>query len=313
MFLFLVLINGAGFRTNLKNVGKYITKPFNRRGPMPKIHLKYIDDMTIAEALDLKKALTGNPDPEPERPLQYHERTGHVLQEAKSNVQDMLTELKAYTETHEMKLNTDKTKVILFNKSKKYDFLPQCYFDEGDNLEVVEEFKLLGLKIRSDLSWSSHCDEICQKGFARMWMLRRLKPLGANRSELLEIYQTQIRSVLEFAVAAWNSGLTIQQRNQIERVQKTAFSVILGLDYEHYTNALKLLNMDSLKTRRQALCLKFAKKALKHPKFSSWFCANDSTSITRSFKPDLKKPEALKRRFEKSPLFYLTNLLNDNK
>ena len=101
----------------------------------------------------------------------------------------MLTELKAYTKTHEMKFNTDKTKVILFNKSKKYDFLPQCYFDEGDNLEVVEEFKLLGLKIRSDLSWTSHCDEICQKGFARMWMLRLLKPLGANRSELkYEVY-----------------------------------------------------------------------------------------------------------------------------
>ena len=42
MFLFLILINAAGFRTNLKNVGKYITKPFNRRGPMPRIHLKYM-------------------------------------------------------------------------------------------------------------------------------------------------------------------------------------------------------------------------------------------------------------------------------
>ena len=79
-----------------------------------------------------------------------------------------------------------------------------------------------------------------------MWMLRRLKPLGANTSELLEIYRTQIRSVLEFAVAAWNPGLTLKQINQLECVQKTAFAVILGFEYENYSKALKLLNMETL-------------------------------------------------------------------
>ena len=55
-------------------------------------------------------------------------------------------------------------------------------------LDVVEEITLLGVTIRSDLSWSKDCQE--------MWMLQRLKPLEANTSELLEIYQTQIRSVV---------------------------------------------------------------------------------------------------------------------
>ena len=72
LFLFLILINAAGFRNNLKNIGKFITRPFNRRVPMPRIHLKYIDDMTIAEALNLKKCLAANPDPNPPRPLEYH-------------------------------------------------------------------------------------------------------------------------------------------------------------------------------------------------------------------------------------------------
>ena len=152
MFLFLILINAAGFRNNLTNVGEYITKPFNKRIPMPRIHLKYIDDMTIAEALNLKKCLTENPELNPARPLQYHQRTGHVLPETQSSVQALLGDLNQYAEAHEMKLNSDKTKVILFNKSRKYDFLPECYFDEGDPLNVVEEIKLLGVTIRSDLS-----------------------------------------------------------------------------------------------------------------------------------------------------------------
>ena len=142
---------------------------------------------------------------------------------------------------------------------------------------------------------------------------RRLKPLGANTSELLEIYQTQIRSVLEFAVAAWNPGLTVKQINQLERVQKTAFAVILGYKYESYSKALQVLDMETLAKRRRDLCFTFAKKSLKHEKYKSWFVVNNSASITRSIKPELKNPEALKRRFEKSPLFYLTNLLNENK
>ena len=312
MFLFLILINAAGFRNNLKNIGKFITRPFNRRVPMPRIHLKYIDDMTIAEALNLKKCLAANPDPNPPRPLEYHQRTGHVLPEGQSAVQTMLTDLREYTELNEMKLNYEKTKVILFNKSRKYDFLPQCQLEQGVNLEVVEEIKLLGVTVRSDLSWSSHCQNMCAKGFSRLWMLRRLQPLGANRAELVEVYQTQIRCVLEFAVAAWNAGLTKQQSNQIERVQKTAFAIILGVDYASYANALSVLNMKTLSDRRHDLSLKFAQKSLKHEKYSSWFCSNDVTSNTRSTKPDLKNVEALKRRFEKSPLYYLTKLLNEH-
>ena len=153
---------------------------------------------------------------------------------------------------------------------------------------------------------------MCAKRFSRIWMLRRLQPLGANRAELVEVYQTQIRCVLEFAVAAWNAGLTKQQSNQIERVQKTAFAIILGVDYASYANALSVLNMKTLSDRRHDLSLKFAQKSLKHEKYSSWFCSNDVTSNTRSTKPDLKNVEALKRRFEKSPLYYLTKLLNEH-
>ena len=202
--------------------------------------------------------------------------------------------------------------MILFNRSRKYDFLPECSFGDGQQLQVVDEIKLLGVTMRSDLSWSSHCTQICQKGFSRLWMLRRLKPLGANTSELLEIYETQVRSVLEFAVAAWNSGLTQQLIYQVERVQKSAFAIILGNEYGSYSNALKILDRKPLSDRRHDLCLKFAKKSLKHEKYSNWFCTNDVESITRSETPLLKPVEALKSRFKKSPLYYLTTLLNEN-
>ena len=99
--------------------------------------------------------------------------------------------------------------------------------DNGDTLEVVEELKLLGVILTSNLSWHAQADYMCQRAYSRIWMLRRLKPLGANQEELIDVYITQIRCLLEFAVAVWNSGLTKGQVSQIERVQKCALAVIL--------------------------------------------------------------------------------------
>lgn len=63
---------------------------------MDKIHMKFIDDMTVAESIHLKEQLIVNPDPV--HPLQYHERTGHILPMEKSQVQSVLDELQDYTE-----------------------------------------------------------------------------------------------------------------------------------------------------------------------------------------------------------------------
>ena len=48
-----------------------------------------------------------------------------------------------------MQINSKKTKVMIFNTQRKYDFLPQVHIDDK-LLEVVEEFKLLGIVITSD-------------------------------------------------------------------------------------------------------------------------------------------------------------------
>ena len=76
--------------------------------------------------------------------------------------------------------------------------------------------------------WNLNTDHICTKAYERIWMLRRLKQLGASDDELKDVYEKQIRCVLELAVAVWSAGLTISQASQIERVQKTVCAVILG-------------------------------------------------------------------------------------
>ena len=64
-----------------------------------------------------------------------------------------------------------------------------------EEIETLEQIKILGVVISSDLKFSQNTQYIVQKAFKRIWMLRRLKNLGASESQLLDVYTKQIRSV----------------------------------------------------------------------------------------------------------------------
>lgn len=277
--------------------------------------MKYVDDLSMAQAIEMKECLV--PNPNPTHPLTYHDRTGHILPSATYTLQDDLNNLAKYTKNHDMVINTDKCKVMMFNTARKYDGMPQLTLPGmgTKNIQVEESVKLLGVKIRSDLKWHENTAFICKRGYERLWLLRRLKGLGASVSELVDVYDKQVRPLLELAVPVWQPALTKAEAIQIERVQKVACHIILGDKYETYDNALNIIGHDSLNTRRVQLCMKFAKKALKNPNYSNWFCPSKAKqSKTRSikmkienkFKPVLTRTE----RYENSPLPYLTKLLN---
>ena len=146
-------------------------------------------------------------------------------------------------------------------------------------------------------------------------MLRRLKSLGASHSEMLDVYYKQIRCILEMAVAVRVPGLTKAESLQIERVQKCALNVILGDSYESYDSAVDSLEVEKLSERRRKLCLNFALRAEKSTKYQNWFCPTEVTQgpNTRSDKMKNKYTPVPHRtdRYLRSPIPYLTNLLNE--
>ena len=101
--------------------------------------------------------------------------------------------------------------------------------------------------------------------------MRRLKVIGANQKQLIDVYEKHVRSLLELAVPAWQGSITQSERIEIGRVQKAAFHIARGEEYTSYAHALNHFNLDSLEQRRKNLCLKFARKAERHPKHQKWF------------------------------------------
>ena len=247
LLLFLVLINDIGFENQKNNVGELVTVKRNMY-QVNQIHLKYIDDLTIAESVDLKN-LQVKPTDQRILPEDYHSRTGHTLNTDKSSVVKQIDAIQSYASNNKMKLNLKKTKMILFNPSKKYDFLPNVQIQENE-IESVEEIKLLGVVLRSDMKWSSNTDLMAEKSYKRLWVLRRLKGLGSSDYDLLDIYMKQVRPVLEFAVPVWHSAITQGECELLERIQKSALKIILQERYKSYESSLAFFKIHSLKDRR---------------------------------------------------------------
>ena len=61
-----------------------------------------------------------------------------------------------------------------FINSNTRDFLPQLSLDEGTNLEVIYEPKLVGLVVTSDLTWIAHIDYTVERVNRVLWQLIRL-------------------------------------------------------------------------------------------------------------------------------------------
>ena len=66
----------------------------------------------------------------------YHQRTGH-RQKNTLEMRKHLNETETYATTNNMKINTNKTKAMLFNSSRKFDYLPDLEFSNKNKLEIV--------------------------------------------------------------------------------------------------------------------------------------------------------------------------------
>ena len=112
-----------------------------------------------------------------------------------------------------------------------------------------------------------------------MIIIRKLYSFKVEQSDLLNIYILYIRSILEQSCQVWHYDITQEEVLDLERVQKCAFRIILQDDYLSYEHALQTLEMDTLKARRDILCLKFAKSCVKHPKAKGMFPLNTATDF----------------------------------
>merc|ERR1712215_431623 len=82
-----------------------------------------------------------------------------------------------------------------------------------------------------DLKWKVNTDEICKQVNRKLFILVLLKRFGVKVEKLISIWKIVLRSRTEYTAPLWHSDLTDSDSRNLERLQKSALGIILGVTY----------------------------------------------------------------------------------
>jgi len=121
--------------------------------------------------------------------------------------------------------------------------------------ERVQTFKLIGVVISSDLSWEPHIKYLLSKIAKRIYCIRLLVRAGVGKADIIGVYVSIIRSDLEYACPVWHPGLSKQQSDDIENIQRRCLKILYPS--LTYSEILAATHLDTLSERRHRLTREF--------------------------------------------------------
>jgi hypothetical protein len=97
----------------------------------------------------------------------------------------------------------------------------------------------------------------------RVYLLKHLKRSGVDLDDILHFYYSVVRPVLEYVCPAWHTGLTRDQSDRLEAVQKRSLSIIFNMSVsENYEEFCSSNGIETLAKRRDNLCRRFFLKCV---------------------------------------------------
>lgn len=167
-----------------------------------------------------------------------------------TSLQNALHDLVVWCSRNSMRINTSKTKeiVVHFGKRAEKSQLAPLTVNNAE-IEQVDCFKLLGVYFNSDLTWKHHVEYLLKKTAKRIYFIYLLVKAGVSSPDVVLVYCSIIRSVLEYASPVWHAGLTKTQSDDIEGVQRRCLRIIYP--ELSYNEALFVTGLERLNVRRE--------------------------------------------------------------
>ncbi len=126
-----------------------------------------------------------------------------------------LNSIKTWSSGNKLRLNNDKSKAIVYQKSKSQAV---CMDDIDVSIKVVNEMKILGVIFNDRLSWDTHIDSLVKTCSQRFYLLRQLKPF-LNDIQLTDVYNGIIRSKMEYCSPLFIS-LNVREKQKLTSLHK---------------------------------------------------------------------------------------------
>ena len=272
---------------------------------------KWVDDLTVLEKINLLSIGISSYN------FKHHVASdiptnGHYIQNEHLKTQTYLEKINQWTVSQKMEINQTKTKAMFINFTDKYQCSSRLTF-KGETIELVNSMKILGVTVSNDLSWHENTAILTKKVNQRMQLLRAVWSFGSNISEMVHLWKLYCLSILEQSCVVWGSTLTQEDKENLERTQKSFAKLVLQEKYNDYPSALDMLGLETLENRRDMLMTRFAENSIKNNKLNKLFKLR-----TKEHDMELRAEEryqvtkARTERLNKSSIPYMQRLLNQN-
>ena len=181
-------------------------------------------------------------------------------------LQQVLDKLDVWSNQNGFKFSKSKTKCMHFSQLRNDRTDPELRLG-GTLIEVVPQFKFLGLVFDSKLTFIPHIDYLfskCQKAL-NLLKVAAHTDWGADRNVLMRLYRSHIRSKLDYGCIVYGSARKSYIK-RLDSIHNQGLRLVLGAFRTSPINSLYVeANEPSLYLRRKKLSMQYALKLKSNP------------------------------------------------
>ena len=146
-----------------------------------------------------------------------------IIADSAANLQFALNIYCSYCETWKLHINYTKTKIIIFSKGEAIRYV---FTMNSNDIEIVNEYKYLGVLFSSNNSFTTTKKHIAEQGSRAMYsLLRKARNMHLPIDLQIELFNKLVKPVLLYGCEVWGFGNV----EVIERVRLKFIKIILNL------------------------------------------------------------------------------------
>jgi hypothetical protein len=226
-------------------------------------------------------------------------------------INEDLVHITKWCKINGMKINTEKTKAMLFHPSNLKPNTDMKINIDNNNIEIVTEFKYLGLILQNKLANDLHYNKVCKEMNTRIFMINRYK--HSFSSKWLRIFGTSlVLSIMDYCLPVWGNLLKTKYDRLDKIMLRLVNLVIVKTKLEKY-DAFEKMNWLSSEERFSVYSLEYvfknviSKTAI--PNLHQQFCKKEQSERESKTSNNLKAE--MKTEFGKKSFFYtITKMWN---
>ena len=151
-----------------------------------------------------------------------------------------------FSSSQKMKFNPAKCKKMIINFMAQPNFSVRSICIGDSVVECFKSYKLLGVYLDNDLKWDNHIYYVVKKSSKKLYSLRLQKRSVVEPENILKVYLSTIRPVLEYAIPNWQS-IPDYLSDRVESIQRRALRIIYP-EAESYDQSLRVAKLETLAT-----------------------------------------------------------------